>query len=309
MSTLKRNVIVDVDVGSDDAWALLMLLRAQEINEINLLGITCVKGNTTVENVAKNTLRVLSTLDNFKSEHPPVFLGASTELIVLGEKSIPDEITFHGTDGLGDLQSYSEDVLDTKLLSKEHAVNAIQRIVMGNPGQVSLICLGPLTNLGLALRLYPQLAQNIKEVYIMGGNHLGVGNITSSAEFNFFSDPEAVHIVFSTIKCPTFLLPWETCLEDKFFITMDWRMNILGEIANRITRFMNPIEEKCYREFTEWVPCDAILAAIFLTKNTLIQKSSQWHATVELSGHHTRGQLVLDHLRKKNNNLTIIEKM
>lgn len=86
-------------------------------------------------------------------------------------------------------------------------------------------------------------------------------------------------------------------------------MNILGEIANRITRFMNPIEEKCYREFTEWVPCDAILAAIFLTKNTLIQKSSQWHATVELSGHHTRGQLVLDHLRKKNNNLTIIEKV
>uniref|UniRef100_A0A1B0GJU9 Inosine/uridine-preferring nucleoside hydrolase domain-containing protein n=1 Tax=Lutzomyia longipalpis TaxID=7200 RepID=A0A1B0GJU9_LUTLO len=261
---VRRKVIVDVDVGSDDAWALLMLLRAQELSNINLLGVTCVKGNTSVANVAQNTLRVLSAFESYKTEKPPIFLGASSELIVLKPPTL-DEETFHGKDGFCDLESYSEDAKDTNLISKEHAVNAIERIVRENPGEVSLICLGPLTNLGLCLRMYPHVAENIKEVYIMGGNNFGVGNITSSAEFNFFNDPESVHIVLETLKCPMFLLPWETCLEDKFYIPLDWRMNTMGEIQNRITRLMNPIEVKCYREFTEWIPCDAILAAVFLT--------------------------------------------
>ncbi|XP_059610282.1 nucleoside hydrolase-like [Phlebotomus argentipes] len=308
-SAAVRNVVVDVDVGSDDAWAILMLLRAQELNLINLLGITCVKGNSTVDNVAKNTLRVLSSFESISPLKPPVFLGAANEMIVLGKRPFDDEATFHGRDGLGDLEDYSEDGSDTKNLAKEHAVNALERIVMENPKQVSLICLGPLTNLGLCLRMYPHVAENIGEVYIMGGNHLGVGNITSSAEFNFFNDPEAAQIALDALKCPIFLLPWESCLEDKFFITMDWRMNVLGEITNRITRFMNPIEEKCYREYSEWMPCDALLTATFLTRNTIVEKSSIWHATVELSGYHTRGQLILDHLRKKIPNLTILEKV
>uniref|UniRef100_A0A1L8DYD6 Putative inosine-uridine preferring nucleoside hydrolase n=1 Tax=Nyssomyia neivai TaxID=330878 RepID=A0A1L8DYD6_9DIPT len=307
-SEVQRKIIVDVDVGTDDAWSLLLLLRAQEYTNVNVLGITCVKGNTAVGNVAENTLKVLSAFESVKCGKPPIFVGASSELIALRERS-PDDYSFHGKDGFCDLECYSEEPNDPNLISKEHAVNAIERLVMENPGQVIIICLGPLTNLGLCLRMYPHVAEKIKDVYIMGGNYLGVGNYTSAAEFNFFNDPESVHIVLHTLKCPMFLLPWEACLEDKFHISMDWRMNVLGDISNRITKLLNPIEQKCYRDFQDWMPCDTILTAVVLAGKSMIEKSTTWNATVELSGHHTRGQFILDHLRKKPDNLTIIEKV
>lgn len=63
-----------------------------------------------------------------------------------------------------------------------------------------------------------QFAKNVKEIYIMGGNHQGVGNFTRCAEFNFYCDPEAAHIVMSKSKCPITILPWEPCMDEKFFI-------------------------------------------------------------------------------------------
>ncbi|GAB0093126.1 uncharacterized protein DMENIID0001_081910 [Sergentomyia squamirostris] len=304
----RRKVIVDVDVGSDDAWALLMLLRVQQLNQIEILGITCVKGNTDVSNVAQNILRLYAALEDLGTPKPPIYLGSCCELINMEKKYSLDN--FHGTDGFGDLDNYPG-VIDNhkKLVAEEHAVNAIERLVKKNPGEVSIVCLGPLTNMALTLRMYPHVALNIKEIYIMGGNSLGVGNITSSAEFNFYADPEAAHIVLGTVKRPMFLMPWESCLEDRIKLTMDWRLNVLGAKTSQIVKFLNAMEKKLYVDFTEWVPCDAFLTAAFLTRNTIVEKISEWNATVELAGFNTRGQLILDHLHKKPKNLKIIEKI
>ena len=117
---------------------------------------------------------------------------------------------FHGIDGFGD--AAHEEEADLSSLQTEHAVNALVRLVKENPGQITLVALGPLTNVAMAMRMDAEFASNLKAMYIMGGNTEGVGNITVSAEFNFHSDPEAAFIVLSNVRCPTYIAPWELCL-------------------------------------------------------------------------------------------------
>lgn len=198
----KRYVIVDVDPGCDDAWAMFILLKAMECELCEVLGITCVNGNSTVENAVKNTFRVLKAVG--KERTIPVYRGAVKELV---HTEIVDQ--FHGVNGFQDID-FPEDV-DTSLVQSKHAVNAIFDLVMARPKQVSLICLGPLTNLALAVRMYGELAENVKDVFIMGGNYRGVGNTTRAAEFNFYSDSEAANICLDSMKCPITILPWEAC--------------------------------------------------------------------------------------------------
>lgn len=207
-----RLVIVDVDVGCDDAWALFVLLKAMDCGLCHILAITCVNGNTTVDNVARNVLRVLQTVG--KEKLIPVFKGAAKELIstkMLGQ--------FHGDDGLSDLQWDTEpDVLG--LIKREHAVNKIYQLVRERPGEISLICLAPLTNIAIGLRMYEDLAGMIKDVFIMGGNSSGIGNTTKAAEFNFYLDSEAAEIVLSTLPCPVTIMTWEACIGDNLRIPM-----------------------------------------------------------------------------------------
>ena len=118
---------------------------------------------------------------------------------------------FHGHDGFGDTNHDDEPNLKC-VQESEHAVNALVRIVKSNPGEITLVALGPLTNVAMAMRLDSQFASNLKDLYIMGGNTEGKGNITVSAEFNFHSDPEAAFIVLENTRCPTFIASWELCL-------------------------------------------------------------------------------------------------
>jgi len=207
-----RNVIIDVDVGSDDAWACLMLLKFEKRYNIKVMAITCVHGNTTVSNVAKNLIRVLKTVNRLDI---PIFMGAD-------EMLIPQDLTratqFHGSNGFGDYQ-FTDEIQLEGIIQKEHAVIAMKRILEQNEN-VSLICVGPLTNLALLLKMYPDVKTRICKTYIMGGNRSGVGNVTKAAEFNFYADPEAAHIVFDCIKRNIMLLPWETCLEKNVQFTL-----------------------------------------------------------------------------------------
>lgn len=211
---INRYVIVDVDVGCDDAWALFALLKAMDCGPhiCNILAITCVSGNTSVENVARNVLRVLKTVK--KERTIPVYCGAAKELIAT---EMLDR--FHGHDGFQDLE-WTDD-MDMSIIRKEHAVNRLYELVRERPKEISLLCLGPLTNIALALRMYGDaFHRNIKDVHIMGGNHLGVGNTTKSAEFNFYMDSEAAQIVLDTLTCPITILPWEACMPPNLTIPM-----------------------------------------------------------------------------------------
>lgn len=206
-----RYVIVDVDVGCDDAWALFVLLKAMDCGLCEILAITCVSGNTSVDHVARNVLRVLGTVG--KEKEIPVFKGATKELI-----STPFLDQFHGQDGLSDLEWDTQP--DMSLIRQEHAVDKIHELMKEKPKEIDLICLGPLTNLALCLRMYEDMAQLPKEVFIMGGNNMAVGNTTKAAEFNFYKDSEAAQIVLSSLQCPVTIMPWEACIGNNLQIPM-----------------------------------------------------------------------------------------
>lgn len=135
-----------------------------------------------------------------------------------------------------------------------------------------------------------------------------VGNTSKTGEFNFFFDPEAAHILLEKSLCPITIVTWETTLETN--IKQKWRRNTLGKIRNPILELLNKAEEAIYPETQElWWPCDAFLAAAFLYPEDMIKKKSDYHATVELHGSKTRGQMVLDHLYKTNPNAIIVEEV
>lgn len=144
----------------------------------------------------------------------------------------------------------------------------------------------------------------------MGGSHLGVGNVSACAEFNFWSDPEAANIVFSESKCQTYIFPWEPCLEAGNAMPFtDWRIKELAGNSNPFTNLLDPVEIKAYKDILEyWTPCDNFLACCFIVPK-MVQKVKKRHVTVELAGSHTRGQMVIDHINKNEPNAFIIEQI
>ncbi|XP_028846968.1 inosine-uridine preferring nucleoside hydrolase isoform X2 [Denticeps clupeoides] len=302
-----KKLLLDVDCGVDDAQAIMMALAAPDVQ---VLGITCVKGNTSVENVCRNVLRVLQVCQGLEI---PVFKGVSKPLLGV-------EISaghFHGEDGLGDAPDLNAPGLD--LVQKEGAVEAIIRIVTEHPGEVALVAIGPLTNLALAVRLDPSIPEKLKALYIMGGNSDSRGNVTMCAEFNFASDPEAAYIVLDDYRCPTYIACWEfTC-----YSKLPWEFcDVWLEQDTAKARFMKKISqhsrqasnneavEKCLVGGQGFISCDSYAVAAAIDDRYILE-SEQVGVTVELSGTHTRGMMVLDTqgLLRKTHKATILRKV
>ncbi|KAH8237471.1 hypothetical protein KR038_005974 [Drosophila bunnanda] len=298
MEKKERLVVYDCDIGTDDAWGLAMMLRAEELTlpggrSVKVVAVTSVQGNTDVVNGTLNALRVLHTLDR---RDVPVFQGCANSIV-------PTNWTytnrFHGMDGFNDVGDYP--VVDAdKEVQPEHAVNAMYRLACQHPGQVDFLLCGPLTNFANCINLYGDaFLDKIGGVYIMGGNIQGKGNVTKSAEFNFMMDPEAAHISLTHLRQPALLLPWEPCIDGEFGITLDWRLNVLGAVQHPFMELLNRVERSMLepRGFVKWISCDSLLTAAYLFPEAMIADQREYHAAVELSGVHTRGQMVLDHLR------------
>ncbi|XP_011695317.1 PREDICTED: inosine-uridine preferring nucleoside hydrolase-like [Wasmannia auropunctata] len=296
-----RSIIVDCDAGIDDALALIILLAGHTDKSLNIKAITCVNGNTKVDNVVRNVFRTLHVCD---CTDIPVYRGAYSPLLDTPNAKEAASENYHGTDGFGDAFA---DVPDTSKLQEEHAVCALHRITSEDPGNVSVVCLGPLTNIALAIKLYSEFADNVKELFVMGGNSTAQGNITPQAEFNFYADPESVHIMLNSIKRPLWLLPWESCLETR--ITHEWRRDVLGKIDKPCVHMMNAIEDSRRAQGKKFFPyytmCDAFLAGIVLVPR-MARNVVAWHADIELGGNRTRGQVVLDHLLSNKPNVHLI---
>lgn len=296
-----KYLIVDTDMGSDDAWALMMILRAEQLMpNIKILGITCIHGNASLENVVKNTRRILERAGRCDVQ---IFEGAGEALI----PGPPFPNPFHGYDGMADLGEHNYSTFNMQsTVRPENAIEAIKTFTMQYPKKVTLLCLGPLTNLALALKTYRGLSEQFEEIFLMGGNYTGIGNTSRCAEFNFYTDPESANIVLHLAKCPITILPWEACMEENLDITIDWRLNVIGNVQNKFVQFLNIVERKLYSQYDSWMVCDALLAAAYLFPKC-IKKARSCHATVELAGHFTRGQVVVDHLKTNPHNVKIIE--
>ena len=176
-----RNIILDCDPGHDDAIAILL---AGQKNYLNLLGITTVSGNQTIEKTTKNALNLV----NFLKIDVPVAMGSSEPIV--REKQICEAI--HGKTGLDGYEFVPHD----KKVEEMSAVELIIDLTSKNE-HVTIVATGPMTNVALALKLKPEIKNHIDEIIFMGGS-IDNGNVTPAAEFNIYVDPEAAHIVLNS---------------------------------------------------------------------------------------------------------------
>lgn len=177
-----RKIILDCDPGHDDAIAIML---AAKHPAIELLGISIVAGNQTLDKTLINGLNVCQTLNI----DTPVYAGMPQP--IMRKQIVADNI--HGETGLdgpvfGPL---------TRKAEKKHAVNFIIDTLMDSTGDINLVPVGPLTNIAVAMRMQPAIIPKIREIVLMGGAY-GTGNFTPSAEFNIFADPEAARVVFTS---------------------------------------------------------------------------------------------------------------
>jgi inosine-uridine nucleoside N-ribohydrolase len=179
----QRKIIIDTDPGIDDAMAIFYALESPELD---VVGLTTVFGNAHVETCTTNALTLLEIAGRAGI---PVAQGAGKPLVSEYRGPVP---IVHGADGQGD-------VFLPPPSAKPAAVDAARFIidtVMAAPGEITLVPLGPLTNIALALMLEPALGEHIAEIVLMGGAAFRSGNTTPAAEANIFNDPDAADIVF-----------------------------------------------------------------------------------------------------------------
>lgn len=201
-------VIMDVDTGVDDAAAISLAVR---LPQIELVGVTTVAGNVDIGKTTENSLRVLAALG---CSSIPVYRGMSRPLA----RAYHDAAEHHGVSGVGDAEFAASPVGVQQQTAPEYIVQSVR----ARPGELTLVCVAPLTNIAVALALEPELPQLVKRMVIMGGAFLCRGNVTAFAEYNIWADPEAAAIVANsplpityigldvTHKTPFLKEQWET---------------------------------------------------------------------------------------------------
>lgn len=179
-------LILDCDPGIDDFIAILMILAAPE--KFNLLGLTVSGGNVPVHLTARNALKACELAGR---RDVKVYMGCPQPMT----RSLVVEEGVHGTEGL----KYVDLPQPTMPLQSMHAVDFLIEAILSSPQRVTLATTGPLTNVAVAIVREPRILENIEEIVTMGGSML-LGNITPAAEYNFYADPEAAHILFTSGK-------------------------------------------------------------------------------------------------------------
>ncbi len=182
---MPESIIIDTDPGIDDFMAILFALKSPELD---VLALTTVFGNHYVEITTRNALRLLELAGR---DEIPVARGAHAPLV----REYREPPTFvHGMDGLGDAGLTGEPDSEA---AHTRAAQFIVEAVMSRPGEITLVPIGPLTNIAMALKLEPRLVQATKRVVLMGGAAFAPGNVSPVAEANIFNDPEAAALVLS----------------------------------------------------------------------------------------------------------------
>ena len=184
---MKKKIILDCDPGHDDAVAIML---ATAHDDIDLLGITCVAGNATLENTKQNALKVCSLIGK---KEIPIFSGSDKPLIF-------DLVTashVHGKSGL-DTDGNPIVISDNYYIQDMDAVDFIIKTCHDQKDPIYICAVGPLTNIAKAIKKDPTIKEKIQEIVFMGGAAMCLGNITPSAEFNIYVDPHAANIVLNS---------------------------------------------------------------------------------------------------------------
>jgi purine nucleosidase len=274
-------VILDTDPGIDDALAFVLL---KAMPEVELQAITVTHGNTTVEKCTTNALKLVELLG---MQHIPVAIGANQPLV----KALSVAEETHGDTGLGHA------ILPPPVVTtvQENAANLIIKIVNANPGEITILCIGPVTNLALALLKEPSLRKKIKNVVSMAGAIHYPGNATPSSEYNVFCDPESFDILLRSGIDLT-IVPLDVTYQCLF--TKDHVARLKGarpdiaEFIDRSTAFY--MEFHAEYQGIQGCAINDPLAAAILVKPELVS-FRDYYVDIELHGEFTTAKLSADH--------------
>jgi purine nucleosidase len=279
---MPRAFLIDTDVASDDAVALIMALRAPAVR---VVAITTVAGNVEVQQATRNALYTVELC----GATVPVYIGAEKPLL----RAHQSATWFHGRDGLGD-HNYPP---PRQSAGQPHAVDAMITAVEANPGLV-VVTLGPLTNLALALERKPSIAAKVGRCVIMGGAPCCEGNVTPAAEYNVWVDPEAARIVMLS-GLPVELVGWQTSRGEAVLNEADIA-GIQG-FENEVARFAIECNSRAREAYLEQTGEDGIslpdpVAMSIALDPTIGSEWSEHYVEVETRSELTRGMTVVDRL-------------
>jgi len=221
----KTRIIIDTDPGVDDTMAIYFALNSKRIE---VVGLTTIFGNVNVDLATTNALRILEIAGR---PEIPVVKGSGNPLTRPYSGPVP---FVHGVDGQGNINL---DPPKIQALGGTAAQFIVDQI-MENPGEITLVPIGPLTNLALALRLEPQIADKVKEVILMGGNALCPGNATPAGEANILIDPEAADLVFGA--------SWPVTMVG---LDVTHQVNMRNEVLDTFGNLHNPLAKHISRIF------------------------------------------------------------
>ncbi len=217
---MPKHIILDTDPGIDDSLAILLALASPEVV---LDGISTVHGNASAAQVTTNALVILELAN---ARHVPVYKGCDLPLV---KESLLSPET-HGNSGLG----YANLSAPQTKPQIKHGSDYLIEQIMSSPNEITLVAIGPLTNVAIAIRKEPRIVQNVKEVFVMGGAIKHQGNTTPLAEYNTYVDPHAAHIVFHS-GMPMILTPLDVTYQC-IFLKED--LDKLLKIDSPITKFI-----------------------------------------------------------------------
>ncbi|MBN1450390.1 MAG: nucleoside hydrolase [Anaerolineales bacterium] len=277
---MKKRIIIDTDPGIDDSLAILLALASPEIQ---LEGLTVVHGNCSAEQGTRNALSILELAG---ASHIPVAKGCELPLV---QPSLLAPET-HGNTGLG----YANLPEPGSRPILQHGCDFLIDKIMSNPGEITLVAIGPLTNVALAIRKDPRIIEAVKEVFIMGGAMRHEGNTTPLAEFNTYVDPHAAHIVYHS-GMPITLTPLDVTYE----------CILLAEDVARLQKIKSPIapfiadSTRFYMEFHDeyqgiqgCVINDPLTLALTFTPD--LCNYEEYYVDVDISGGVSMGKTFAD---------------
>ena len=223
---MTQKIILDTDPGIDDAMAIFMALAHPDIE---LLGLTTVFGNASIEQTTSNAIRLLDIADS----KIPVARGAGRPS---GRKPLPYPDFVHGVNGLGDIRLNEPSRSETALTAAQFIIEQVRQY----PGDITLIAIGPLTNLAIALDNAPEIVNAVKQVIIMGGTLHETGNVSPAAEANIFCDPHAADKVMAASWPVTIIgldVTHQTLLSRQIFDDIASKNPVAGPFLKEAARY------------------------------------------------------------------------
>ncbi|GCE16911.1 nucleoside hydrolase [Dictyobacter kobayashii] len=277
---MRQKIILDCDPGHDDAIALLLAARHPALE---LLAITTVAGNQSVEKTSTNALKVCSVA---KILNVPVARGMHQPLL----RPARFATDIHGESGLDGPELSSIAPLP---LASQHAVDLLIELLLQSDGDIILIPTGPLTNIAAAMRREPAIVPKIQAISLMGGA-ISVGNVTTSAEFNIWADPEAAAIVFACGR-PITMVPLEVTHQALATEEIIQRLRAMGRpVPTFVADLLHYFADSYRQVFGFPAPPIHDPCAVAAVIDPDIISGWEMHVAIETQGEWTLGRTVCD---------------